>query len=1644
MFVLDLTFHVTLDEIVTDFVILNDIQIPIPLCNDDFFLPGNGTIEGFVKAIGDTVGQTAVDVVLSELGIQDYITNNECTVPATIVDPSTCPAVAEVPSITNNIECTPTENCLGIECCVNIDFKIARLMLKTWLTVDICQFRFAMGFENWSKNLSMYAYDWDLSGTEKIGDFLTMKFSFGLHDTEPILQVSLTLNLCVDNHCEDIPIFNGISIPLPRCDGNGIIPGDGTVEGFLTAIGGTVGAVGINFIADQLGIGRYVTEEDCRQGQLVQTANSCPSISLSFPPDILSCRTTQYCTGIQCCVPIDIKVDVLFLNVWLSIDPCNYELSIGLGRWSYTKAITRIDWGIERIVNVGDALQIVYTVSKLDEEKSFSVDLSVVACIDGNCVENSVVSQLLIPIPLCNPNGTLPGNGTFAGVFDQFAEDAANNAIELALKSLGINEFLSDATCMNDIREGCPELPTLPTQTGIFCGPTNFCQGFECCVDLDLTVTRKTIRVYLTIDFCNYQISVGFGEWFKNFTLFTYDWSTEEMHALGSAIMLRFSIDKLDADKEFVLDLSFQLKIEGVTTDFNILSATRVPIPLCNENTTFSLPGDGSIGEFARIFAGGFSHAAVNTVLEQLGLKDHLSEQICDVPQTNLETTQCPAGFQIPAVENILHCSVDERCLGIECCVSLDFKITSLMLKTWLILDPCNFTLSVGFENAMFNLTLFTYKWGKMDMVEISEFLHLRFSINKLTDEDVFSITLGIELCIDGNCEAVSVLKDLKVPIPICNIDVDNFKLPGDGTVEGFVQQLGNDIGDSAIDLVIQKLGLIDFFSSTDCRNGGLSVAENNCPSANLPVSSDILACHPIQHCFDIHCCVAIDIKVTQIFVNAWLTIDPCNLEVSIGLGNWIYNETTTFADDKAVIKSIQVAESLNISYSLVTVEAEKAFSVELDVVICMDNNCEIVSILSDLLIPIPFCNTNDTLPGGSIESFVNQLPDGGITDAVIDMVLKTFGLSEFITDSVCVPSTTGESQGCPGITTPNNCNMDDNCLGFHCCVNIDLKVIRKSVEVYLTLDPCNFVMYVGFGEWLLNKSLFTYKWGTEERLALGNAINIRFTVDKLTEEDQFELSLSVELSVDGATTTFPVLTETNIPIPLCNNESSFVLPGDGSIQGFARDIGDNVGQSAVDLVLLQLDLKEHISQDECVVSQVNISNTDCPANFNVPVIECSVNEACLTFDCCVNLDFKISTLMLKTWFSLDPCNFQFSIGFEQLSFNFSLFSYEFGKMETIAISDFLRIRYAIDKLHNLFSLHLSIILCIDDVCERFIVFKDLRIPSPWCDTDYTSISRPGGGTIDGFVQYLGEQIGDTAVYVVMEKLGLKIYVSNEDCREGALSGTENNCPVMPEPASSGKATCKPTEYCTGVKCCTAIDIKITQLYVNAWMDIDPCDFKVAIGFGDWSLNISMINHDWGVERYATLGDSLQIMYSIDRSEDMKNFIMNLSAIICFDGNCETTSILSHQLVPKPFCYENGTLALPGNGTIDSYLHLVSENTDETVVDMVLSALGVKEYVTDTGCLLPSNEPNCPGLTLPDINADGVSCDIDALCLGFQCCLDMDFIVTRRNIKTHITIDPCDFKLSVGLGEWFLDVSFFTYTWGTEISKTLGRAIKFS
>ena len=84
-FIFDLIILLNLDDKTIQLDILSGVSIPISTCSEDtaFTLPGDGSVQGFATVVGKEVGQTAVDAVLSHLGVGQYISKLECSIPVT-------------------------------------------------------------------------------------------------------------------------------------------------------------------------------------------------------------------------------------------------------------------------------------------------------------------------------------------------------------------------------------------------------------------------------------------------------------------------------------------------------------------------------------------------------------------------------------------------------------------------------------------------------------------------------------------------------------------------------------------------------------------------------------------------------------------------------------------------------------------------------------------------------------------------------------------------------------------------------------------------------------------------------------------------------------------------------------------------------------------------------------------------------------------------------------------------------------------------------------------------------------------------------------------------------------------------------------------------------------------------------------------------------------------------------------------------------------------------------------------------------------------------------------------------------------------------------------------------------------------------
>ena len=142
-----------------------------------------------------------------------------------------------------------------------------------------------------------------------------------------------------------------------------------------------------------------------------------------------------------------------------------------------------------------------------------------------------------------------------------------------------------------------------------------------------------------------------------------------------------------------------------------------------------------------------------------------------------------------------------------------------------------------------------------------------------------------------------------------------------------------------------------------------------------------------------------------------------------------------------------------------------------------------------------------------------------------------------------------------------------------------------------------------------------------------------RFTVDRLDQTSEFSVDLSLELFIEDKTTNFMVYSDARMPIPLCNEDATFVLPGDGTVKGFLLAIGENIASTAIEAVMYHLGILQYLSGGDCSVIPIDIRGS-CMSGYRMFYFVSCLFLYCfvLFFQQCKRVQFHIPNKHLKRY----------------------------------------------------------------------------------------------------------------------------------------------------------------------------------------------------------------------------------------------------------------------------------------------------------------------------------------------------------------------------------------------------------------------------
>ncbi|VDI43603.1 Hypothetical predicted protein [Mytilus galloprovincialis] len=341
--------------ILDDMMFIQDLEIPIPICNENFTWPGGDSISDMVEAIGGSLTAGAFNIILRKLGIEDIFTDT-CQL---LESGKECTNTLQIPnSLGDIVQCELTDSCLGLSCCLGLKFKLpfngddVAYNIPFGFNLSPCDFEIEISFGSYYHKMVLLEYDWDFSVTNWL-DEVNLDINQGLKDAA------------------------------------------------------------VNFILEQLHLSEFFSGPKCDVERApyspsVQGWNSeCP-LSMFNRPDLgdqIACHITESCTGIDCCA--NIPFFGLTVRPFFVLDPCDYKISYGINTVNVTKSLFNYEWGkTERISLAQDVIVFEFSIKKPPNLKKLILDLSVKVCLNdkSNCVldmkifDNTEIPQLVCDI----------------------------------------------------------------------------------------------------------------------------------------------------------------------------------------------------------------------------------------------------------------------------------------------------------------------------------------------------------------------------------------------------------------------------------------------------------------------------------------------------------------------------------------------------------------------------------------------------------------------------------------------------------------------------------------------------------------------------------------------------------------------------------------------------------------------------------------------------------------------------------------------------------------------------------------------------------------------------------------------------------------------------------------------------------------------------------------------------------------------------------------------------------------------------------------------------------------------------------------------------------------------------------------------
>ncbi|VDI38368.1 Hypothetical predicted protein [Mytilus galloprovincialis] len=520
----------------------------------------------------------------------------------------------------------------------------------------------------------------------------------------------------------------------------------------------------------------------------------------------------------------------------------------------------------------------------------------------------------------------------------------------------------------------------------------------------------------------------------------------------------------------------------------------------------------------------------------------------------------------------------------------------------------------------------------------------------------------------------------------------------------------------------------------------------------------------------------------------------------------------------------------------------------------------------------------------------------------------------------------------------------------------------------------------------------------------------------------------------------------------------------DFSLSEFLSDSGLSTFDSfAVSNLMDYLGVSEYLLTEQCNMTQL-------PYNFSVngwiddcsvadktdlsPYGVCYIPHTCTSIDCCVNLPGLHRNI--HAYVDIDTCNYKLTVNIEKVHLEYSLVDYVWGSTEINSLFGLFNVVFTVENLVDdklLLTMDISVCMERGGPCEVILnVFKDTRLPKPVCNwkTDFviSDFSLENFLTSKGLRPTLSD-IPTEVLLQLSNKLGIAPFYLEDQCnREDTpyipnQDGWNNDClKKVNLIALPNGTTCHLSNDCTGVTCCT--DVDLLSRSISTSLKLDPCQYTLQVQIEKLVVNISLVDYQFGKQDGVYLFGVIRLDYDIEDLKYKRQYVVNLQLSVCFEATGPCTiriPVLTNVILPKSVCDWKSNFIDPEF----SFTKFMKEELGLSVKDsltgyqrkQLMESLGISDFMMNVPCSrtpYPSNgwTNDCDTLTsdLPLLPGTTI-CDIHETCTSVSCCFSVDKI--GQSFQASVDIDPCRSLLTVSIETFTVQKNLLDLQWGTPV-----------